>query len=139
MYDCERVYKRQWELRGRGTPGCPITFPLWDELVHKSHILSSSCSQGQRTIENFSLNLSVCQLIYSAAPQAPLNSSGTPLPFVSQSPFVKFFSFFLQTFLNVPPVQSFGSGLIFPEPPAAAMPISTTWTVGNSDGSQSCV
>lgn len=56
---------------------------------------------------------------------------GLPSPLYLKTSFLKFLPLFRQTFLSVPPVQPFGTGLIFPEPPAAVGAISTQYRVGN--------
>lgn len=68
---------------------------------------------------NCSLKLSFSPLAHSKPPQAPQNLCGTRLPSASKTSLLKFFTLFLQTFPSVPPVKQFGTGLIFPEPPAA--------------------
>lgn len=44
------VSESQRKKEGR-TQGCPTTYPRLDELVYKSQILSGSCGQGQRSIQ----------------------------------------------------------------------------------------
>lgn len=79
----------------------------------------TSAVKDKEAAVNCSLNLPFSPRAHSKPPQAPQNLSGTRLPSASKTSLLKFFTLFLQTFPSVPPVKQFGTGLIFPEPPAA--------------------
>lgn len=67
---------------------------------------------------NWSLNPPPVSPLAHSKP--PRNLCGTRLPFASKYLISKIlFTLFLQTFPSVPPAKQFGTGLIFPEPPAA--------------------
>lgn len=107
--------KRKW---GDSTHGFPSTHyfspPLW---THPTTPTDSLAVQDKEVAANWPLNLPVCPFAHSkTATGTSKNVRGTPLTFTSKELNFKI----PYTFpADIPTEQQFGTGLIFPEPPAA--------------------
>lgn len=104
--------KRKWGDSTRGFPSTRFSPPLW---THPTS-LQTLAVKDKEAAANWPLNLPVGPLGHSRPPQAPQNERGSPLAFASKELNFKI----LCTFpADIPPAWQFGTGLIFPEPPAA--------------------